>query len=146
MFNKILPKTGAEPGTPGNESNRSTNWATTTSLTVNVNLSFSWSLWVGKDSSAYTLSLSLSHFVLFTSFCLFFPCQIPYKFCEIVFLRTAIFKTVFAYHFGGRKGREADWWNYGIVALKIKWLDLGSTTFVLPTTSIASTESNEGSF
>lgn len=30
--------------------------------------------------------------------------------------------------------------------MKIKWLDLGSTTFVLPTTSTASTESNEGSF
>ena len=31
MFNKILPMTGVEPQTSGIESNRSTNWATTTS-------------------------------------------------------------------------------------------------------------------
>ena len=31
MFNKILPMTGVEPQTSGIKSNRSTNWATTTS-------------------------------------------------------------------------------------------------------------------
>ena len=31
MFNKILPMTGVEPRTSGIESDRSTNWATTTS-------------------------------------------------------------------------------------------------------------------
>ena len=31
MFNKILPMTGVKPRTSGIESNRSTNWATTTS-------------------------------------------------------------------------------------------------------------------
>ena len=34
MFNKILPMTGVEPRTSGIEIDRSTNWATTTSLTV----------------------------------------------------------------------------------------------------------------
>ena len=33
MLNKILPVTGDEPRTSGIESNRSTNWATTTSHT-----------------------------------------------------------------------------------------------------------------
>ena len=32
MFNKILPMTGVEPRTSGIESDRSTNWASTTSL------------------------------------------------------------------------------------------------------------------
>ena len=32
MLNKILPMTGVEPRTSGIKSNRSTNWATTTSL------------------------------------------------------------------------------------------------------------------
>ena len=34
MFNKILPMTGVEPRTSGIESDRSTNWATTTSLVL----------------------------------------------------------------------------------------------------------------
>ena len=34
MFNKILPMSGVEPQTSGIESDRSTNWATTTSLIV----------------------------------------------------------------------------------------------------------------
>ena len=34
MFNKILPMTGVEPRTSGIESNRSTNWATTTSQSL----------------------------------------------------------------------------------------------------------------
>ena len=34
MFNKILPMIGVEPQTFGIESNRSTNWATTTSQNV----------------------------------------------------------------------------------------------------------------
>ena len=33
MFNKFLPMTGVEPQTSGIESDRSTNWATTTSKT-----------------------------------------------------------------------------------------------------------------
>ena len=37
MFNKILPMTGVEPRTSGIESDRSTNWATTTSHSI-VNL------------------------------------------------------------------------------------------------------------
>ena len=36
MFNKILPMTGVEPRTSGIEIDRSTNWATTTSLDQNV--------------------------------------------------------------------------------------------------------------
>ena len=34
MLNKILPMTGVEPQTSGIESDRSTNWATTTSQSV----------------------------------------------------------------------------------------------------------------
>ena len=36
MFNKILPMTGVEPRSSGIESDRSTNWATTTFLSKRI--------------------------------------------------------------------------------------------------------------
>ena len=61
MFNKILPMTGVEPRTSGIESNRSTNWATTTSI-VKLNPVEQW-LWLSYSVTRKNRQMSLKAYL-----------------------------------------------------------------------------------